>query len=66
MLSPVLDSLDTTNLSLLDFPKPQVTRVGHNLGVVPFLMFSMDIHGGLDIHGASDLIKKQTVSGKCS
>jgi hypothetical protein len=42
-----------------DFPKPQVTRVGHDSGAVPVLStntttattevkFLMDIHGGLD------------------
>jgi hypothetical protein len=62
---------------ILDFPKPRVTRVGHDLGVVPVLStnmtavttgarFSMDICGGLDIHGGLDPIRMQTASSKCS
>jgi hypothetical protein len=51
--------VDSNRQGVLDFPKPQVTRVGHDSGMVPVLStntttvmtgvkFSMDIHGGLD------------------
>jgi hypothetical protein len=51
--------INSNRQGVLDFPKPQVTRVGHDSGAVPVLSsnmttvttgvkFSMDIDGGSD------------------
>jgi hypothetical protein len=69
--------VDSNGQGVLDFPKPQDTRVGHDSDMVSNLStnmnavrtgvrLSMDIHGGADIHGGSDLIGMQTALSKCS